>query len=38
MDARLNLFGNEVTAKVLKHLTSANKALLDSGRLPPSTV
>jgi AhpD family alkylhydroperoxidase len=36
MDARLNLFGSPVTGKVLKHFTSANKVLLDSG-LPAAT-
>jgi AhpD family alkylhydroperoxidase len=36
MDARVNLFENPVTAKFLKHLTSANKVVSDSA-LPPTT-
>ncbi|WP_055588340.1 carboxymuconolactone decarboxylase family protein [Peterkaempfera griseoplana] len=36
MDARLNLFGNPVGAKVLKYLASAGKAVTDSG-LPAAT-
>ncbi|MFJ5263276.1 carboxymuconolactone decarboxylase family protein [Streptomyces sp. NPDC088387] len=30
MEARLNYFGNAVGAKVLRHLNSANKVLMDS--------
>jgi AhpD family alkylhydroperoxidase len=36
MDARLNLFGNQVTAKAVKHLTAANKVISESG-LPAAT-
>jgi AhpD family alkylhydroperoxidase len=36
MDARLNLFGNPVAAKVLRYLTSAHKVVLDS-MLPAAT-
>ncbi|MQA81490.1 MAG: carboxymuconolactone decarboxylase family protein [Streptosporangiales bacterium] len=36
MDARLNLFGNPVAAKTLKHITSASKVLADS-TLPAAT-
>src|SRR5262245_43099586 len=36
MDARLNLFGSPVAAKVLKYLSSANKVVSDS-TLPPAT-
>jgi AhpD family alkylhydroperoxidase len=36
MDARLNLFGNPVATRFLKHLTSANKVVSDSG-LPVAT-
>ncbi|WP_433292941.1 carboxymuconolactone decarboxylase family protein [Pseudonocardia sp. CA-142604] len=36
MDARLNLFGNPVAAKVLRHVTSASKAIESSG-LPAAT-
>jgi AhpD family alkylhydroperoxidase len=36
MDARVNLFDNPVTAKFLKHLTSANKVVSDSA-LSPTT-
>ncbi|WP_406729943.1 carboxymuconolactone decarboxylase family protein [Streptomyces sp. GD-15H] len=31
MDARLNLFGNALATKVLKHINSASKAVSDSG-------
>ncbi|CAL9513136.1 hypothetical protein SUDANB171_03668 [Streptomyces sp. enrichment culture] len=36
MDARLNLFGNQVTAKTLRHINSAGKVITDSP-LPPAT-
>ena len=36
MDARLNLFGNPVTTKVLKYLTSAHNVVSDS-TLPAAT-
>jgi AhpD family alkylhydroperoxidase len=36
MDARLNLFGNQVTAKTLRHINSAGKVSTDSP-LPPAT-
>ncbi|MBA2947041.1 carboxymuconolactone decarboxylase family protein [Streptomyces himalayensis] len=36
MDARLNLFGNPDTAKVLKHINSAGKVVSDSA-LPAAT-
>ena len=36
MDARLNLFGNPVAAKVLKHIISAGKVVADS-TLPAAT-
>jgi AhpD family alkylhydroperoxidase len=36
MDARVNLFENPVTAKFLKHLTSANNVVSDSA-LSPTT-
>ncbi|PXY21785.1 alkylhydroperoxidase [Prauserella sp. PE36] len=36
MDARVNLFGNPVTAKFLKHLVSAGKVVADS-TLPAAT-
>ncbi|MFC7644763.1 carboxymuconolactone decarboxylase family protein [Streptosporangium lutulentum] len=36
MDARLNLFGNPIAAKVMKHLVSANKVIADS-TLPAAT-
>ncbi|MEV8633140.1 carboxymuconolactone decarboxylase family protein [Streptosporangium sp. NPDC051023] len=36
MEARLNLFGNAISAKVLKHVTSAGKAASDS-TLPAAT-
>jgi AhpD family alkylhydroperoxidase len=36
MDARLNLFTNPVAAKVLKHITSADKVISDS-TLPAAT-
>ncbi|WP_043628487.1 carboxymuconolactone decarboxylase family protein [Nonomuraea candida] len=36
MDARLNLFGNPVTGKSLKHLVAGGKALADS-TLPAAT-
>ncbi|MCT7354108.1 carboxymuconolactone decarboxylase family protein [Streptomyces sp. 15-116A] len=36
MDARLNLFGNALGAKVLKHINSAGKAVTESG-LPAAT-
>jgi AhpD family alkylhydroperoxidase len=36
MEARLNLFGNQVIAKSLKHITSANKVISDS-TLPAAT-
>ncbi|MFI9821453.1 carboxymuconolactone decarboxylase family protein [Streptomyces sp. NPDC052013] len=36
MDARLNLFGNPLAAKVFKHINSAGKAVTDSG-LPAAT-
>ncbi|MFF1926551.1 carboxymuconolactone decarboxylase family protein [Streptomyces sp. NPDC058221] len=36
MDARLNLFTNAVSAKALKHVVAAGKALADS-TLPPAT-
>ncbi|GGL90309.1 alkyl hydroperoxide reductase AhpD [Streptomyces fumigatiscleroticus] len=36
MDARLNLFGNQVTAKLLKHFNSAGKVIADS-TLPAAT-
>ncbi|MDL5202763.1 carboxymuconolactone decarboxylase family protein [Streptomyces sp. ALI-76-A] len=36
MDARLNLFGNPVAAKVLKHVNSAGKVISDS-TLPAAT-
>ncbi|GGP74853.1 carboxymuconolactone decarboxylase family protein [Saccharothrix coeruleofusca] len=36
MDARLNLFGNPVAAKFVKHLTPAGKAITTS-TLPPAT-
>ncbi|MBL3666181.1 carboxymuconolactone decarboxylase family protein [Streptomyces sp. M2CJ-2] len=36
MDARINLFGNALATKVLKHINSAGKAVSDSG-LPHAT-
>ncbi|MFF2432580.1 carboxymuconolactone decarboxylase family protein [Streptomyces mirabilis] len=36
MDARLNLFGNPVAGKVLRHINSAGKAVSDSA-LPTAT-
>ncbi|MCX4429190.1 carboxymuconolactone decarboxylase family protein [Streptomyces mirabilis] len=36
MDARLNLFGNPVAGKVLRHINSAGKAVSDSA-LPAAT-
>ncbi|MFD5496631.1 carboxymuconolactone decarboxylase family protein [Streptomyces sp. NPDC058442] len=36
MDARINLFGNALATKVLKHINSASKAVSDSG-LPHAT-
>ncbi|MET7784728.1 carboxymuconolactone decarboxylase family protein [Streptomyces sp. NPDC005388] len=36
MDARLNLFGNPVAGKVLRHINSAGKAVADSA-LPAAT-
>ncbi|MEV7790915.1 carboxymuconolactone decarboxylase family protein [Streptomyces sp. NPDC087512] len=36
MDARLNLFGNPVAGKVLRHINSAGKVLTDSA-LPAAT-
>jgi len=36
MDARLNLFGNPVAAKTLKHITAAGQVLADSA-LPTAT-
>src|ERR1700754_1389069 len=36
MDARLNLFGNPVAAKVLRHITSAGKAI-EGSTLPAAT-
>ncbi|MFI1694036.1 carboxymuconolactone decarboxylase family protein, partial [Streptomyces sp. NPDC020794] len=36
MDARLNLFGNPVAGKVLRHINSAGKAVSDS-TLPAAT-
>jgi AhpD family alkylhydroperoxidase len=36
MDARLNLFGNPVAAKVLRHITSAGKAV-EGSTLPAAT-
>ncbi|MFF3441103.1 carboxymuconolactone decarboxylase family protein [Streptosporangium sp. NPDC002721] len=36
MDARLNLYDNPVSAKVLRYVTSANKAVVDS-TLPAAT-
>ncbi|MEV5204724.1 carboxymuconolactone decarboxylase family protein [Streptomyces sp. NPDC087769] len=36
MDARLNYFGNALGAKVLKHINSANKVVVDSA-LPHAT-
>ncbi|MGC3001173.1 carboxymuconolactone decarboxylase family protein [Streptomyces sp. G35A] len=36
MDARLNLFGNALAAKLLRHINSAGKAVSDSG-LPAAT-
>ena len=36
MDARINLFGNALAGKVLKHINSANKAVHDSP-LPVAT-
>ncbi|MFF7857406.1 carboxymuconolactone decarboxylase family protein [Streptomyces sp. NPDC007904] len=36
MDARLNLFGNALAAKFLRHINSAGKAVSDSG-LPAAT-
>ncbi|MET7932050.1 carboxymuconolactone decarboxylase family protein [Streptomyces sp. NPDC005322] len=36
MDARLNLFGNSVATKFLKHINSAGKVVTDS-TLPPAT-
>ncbi|MDQ0795817.1 carboxymuconolactone decarboxylase family protein [Streptomyces sp. B1I3] len=36
MDARLNLFGNQLAAKVVKHINSAGKVVTDSG-LPAAT-
>ena len=36
MDARLNLFGNPVSAKVVKYLSSAGKVVSDS-TLPAAT-
>ncbi|MEU6270179.1 carboxymuconolactone decarboxylase family protein [Saccharopolyspora shandongensis] len=36
MDARLNLFGNQIAGKFVKHLVSSEKAVRDSG-LPAAT-
>ncbi|MGW5972681.1 carboxymuconolactone decarboxylase family protein [Streptomyces sp. NPDC055186] len=36
MDARINLFGNALATKVLKHINAAGKAVSDSG-LPHAT-
>ncbi|GGQ69415.1 carboxymuconolactone decarboxylase family protein [Streptomyces flaveolus] len=36
MDARLNLFGNPIAGKLLRHINSAGKVLTDSG-LPAAT-
>ncbi|MEU4229698.1 carboxymuconolactone decarboxylase family protein [Nonomuraea sp. NPDC026600] len=36
MDARLNLFGNPIAGKVLKHIISADKVIVDS-TLPAAT-
>ncbi|MER7717305.1 carboxymuconolactone decarboxylase family protein [Streptomyces flaveolus] len=36
MDARLNLFGNPIAGKLLRHINSAGKVLTDSG-LPVAT-
>ncbi|MEU6101714.1 carboxymuconolactone decarboxylase family protein [Streptomyces flaveolus] len=36
MDARLNLFGNPIAGKLLRHINSAGKVLADSG-LPAAT-
>ncbi|MGW5642660.1 carboxymuconolactone decarboxylase family protein [Saccharopolyspora sp. NPDC003752] len=36
MDARLNLFGNQIAGKFVKHLVSANKAVSES-ELPAAT-
>ncbi|MFF2376342.1 carboxymuconolactone decarboxylase family protein [Streptomyces xiamenensis] len=36
MDARLNLFGNQVAAKTLRHINAAGKVITDSP-LPPAT-
>ncbi|MEU5865041.1 MULTISPECIES: carboxymuconolactone decarboxylase family protein [unclassified Nonomuraea] len=36
MEARMNLFQNQITAKVLKHLITSNKVIMDSA-LPLAT-
>jgi len=37
MEARLNVFGSPLAAKVLKHLTSAGKVIADDSTLPTAT-
>ncbi|MFC8132517.1 carboxymuconolactone decarboxylase family protein [Streptomyces sp. NPDC057302] len=37
MEARLNLFGSPVTAKALKHLASASKAIISDSTVPSAT-